>query len=143
MGFEQKVVIIAAAFVLGALEVQIGIGFLLCPEAATSALHRDAVRHAHEPQTVVTNVFSGRPARALANRLACETGFLADAVPDFPLPLGELRPLRAAAEQKDSPDFTPLWSGQAAALSREMSAAMLMQITVRETLEQLHRLQCT
>ena len=63
-------------------------------------------------------------------------------VPDFPLPLGELEPLRAAAEQKGSRDFTPLWSGQAAALSREMPAAMLMQITVKETLERLHRLRC-
>ena len=133
---------IAAAFALGASGAQIGTGFLLCPEAATSALHRDAVRHAHEHETVVTNVFSGRPARALVNRLACEIGFLADAVPDFPLPLGELAPLRAAAEQKGSRDFTPLWSGQAAALSREMPAAMLMQITVRETLERLHRLRC-
>jgi nitronate monooxygenase len=74
--------------------------------------------------------------------LACEIGFLADAVPDFPLPLGEPGPLRDAAEQKGSRDFTPLWSGQAAALSREMPAAMLMQITVKETLERLHRLRC-
>jgi len=58
---------IAAAFALGASGVQIGTGFLLCPEAATPALHRDAVRHAHEHETVVTNVFSGRPARALVN----------------------------------------------------------------------------
>jgi len=90
----------------------------------------------------VTNVFSGRPPRALVNRLACEIGFLADAVPDFPLPLGELEPLRAAAEQKGSRDFTPLWSGQTAALNREMPAAMLMQITVKESLERLHRLRC-
>jgi len=133
---------IAAAFALGAAGVQIGTGFLLCPEAATPALHRDAVRHAHDHETVVTNVFTGRPARALVNRLAREIGFLADAVPDFPLPLGELGPLRAAAEQKGSRDFTPLWSGQAAALSREMPTAMLMQITVKETLERLHRLRC-
>jgi nitronate monooxygenase len=51
-------------------------------------------------------------------------------------------PGRAAAEQKGSRDFTPLWSGQAAALSREMPAAILMQITVKETLERLHRLRC-
>jgi NAD(P)H-dependent flavin oxidoreductase YrpB (nitropropane dioxygenase family) len=121
---------IVAAFALGASGAQIGTGFLLCPEAATSALHRDAMRHAHEHETVVTNVFSGRPARALVNRLACEIGFLADAVSDFPLPLGELGPLRAAAEQKGSRDFTPLRSGQAAAFSREMPAAMLMHITV-------------
>jgi nitronate monooxygenase len=133
---------IAAAFALGAAGVQIGTGFLLCPEAATSALHRDAVRHAHEHETVVTNVFTGRPARAFANRLASEIGLLADAAPDFPLPMGELEPLRAAAEHKGSRDFTPLWSGQAAALSREMPAAMLTQTMVRETLERLHRLQC-
>src|SRR6202045_5380395 len=35
---------IAAAFALGASGVQIGTGFLLCREATTSALHRDAVR---------------------------------------------------------------------------------------------------
>jgi cyclohexadienyl dehydratase len=58
------------------------------------------------------------------------------------VPLGELGPLRAAAEPKGSRDFTPLWSGQAAALSREMPAAMLMQIMVKETLERLHRLRC-
>jgi nitronate monooxygenase len=96
----------AAAFALGASGVQIGTGFLLCPEAATSALHRDAVRHAHEHETVVTNVFSGRPARALVNRLACEIGFLADAVPDFPLPLGELGPLRAAASYRNGRNLT-------------------------------------
>jgi nitronate monooxygenase len=122
--------------------VQIETGFLPCPEAASSALHRDAERHAHEHQTVVTKVFSGRPARALVNRLDCEIGSLADAAPDFRLPLGEPGPLRAAAEHKGSRDFTPLWSGQAAAVSREMPAAMLMQITVKETLERLHRLRC-
>jgi NAD(P)-dependent dehydrogenase (short-subunit alcohol dehydrogenase family) len=50
-------------------------------------------------------------------------------VPDFPLPLGELGPLRAAAEQKGSRDFTPPWSGQAAALSREMPAAIKALVT--------------
>jgi nitronate monooxygenase len=129
---------VAAAFALGASGAQIGTGFLLCPEAATPALHRDALRHAHEHRTVVTNVFSGRPARAFVNRFACEIGFLADAVPDFPLPLGELGPLRVAAEQKGSRDFSPLWSGQAAALSLEVPAALLMRIMVKETLERLH-----
>jgi nitronate monooxygenase len=116
--------------------------FHLSQKAAAWMLRMGSGQQAHEHETVVTNVFSGRPARALVNRLACEIGFLADAVPDFPLPLGELGPLRAAAEQKGSRDFTPLWSGQAAALSREMPAAMLMQITVKETLERLHRLRC-
>jgi nitronate monooxygenase len=83
-------------------------------------------------QTVVTNVFSGRPARALINRLSAEIGPWSDAAPDFPLPMGELPPLRAAAERNGSADFTPLWSGQAAALAQEMPAEMLVDILVRE-----------
>jgi len=46
--------------------------------------------------------------------------------------MGELPPLRAAAEQKGSADFTPLWAGQAAALAREMPAMMLIDLLVQE-----------
>jgi nitronate monooxygenase len=123
---------IAAAFALGAAGVQLGTAFLLCAESATPPLYREALRNARVNQTVVTNVFSGRPARVLVNRLAAEIGPWSDAAPDFPLPMGELPPLRAAAEQNGSTDFTPLWSGQAAALAREMPAKMLIDILVRE-----------
>jgi nitronate monooxygenase len=133
---------IVAAFALGASGAQIGSGFLLCPEAATPALHRDAVRHAHEHETVVTNVFTGRPARAFVNRLLSEMDLLTYAAPDFPLPLGELSPLYAAAEQRGYRDFTPLWSGQAAALTQEMPAAMLVRTLVEQTIERLHVLRC-
>src|SRR5262249_12595369 len=95
-------------------------------------LHREAPRNARGNRLVVTNVFSGRPARVLVNRLAEEIGPWSDAAPDFPLPMGELPPLRAAAEQGGSTDFSPLWSGQAAALAREMPAKMLIDVLVRE-----------
>src|SRR6516165_3742361 len=123
---------IAAAFALGAAGVQVGTAFLLCAESATPPLYREALRNARVNQTVVTNVFSGRPARVLVNRLAAEIGPWSEAAPDFPLPLGELPPLRAAAEQNGSTDFTPLWSGQAAALARDMPAKLLIDILVRE-----------
>lgn len=123
---------IAAAFALGAAGVQVGTAFLLCTELATPPLHREALRNARVNQTVVTNVFSGRPARVLVNRLAAEIGPWSDAVPDFPLPMGELPSLRAAAEQNGSTDFTPLWAGQASALAREMPAKMLIDLLVRE-----------
>src|SRR6476659_5813173 len=125
---------IAAAFALGAAAVQVGTAFLLCAESATPPLYREALRNARVNQTVVTNVFSGRPARILVNRLVAEIGPWSDAAPDFPLPMGELPPLRAAAEQNGSTDFTPLWSGQAAALAREMPAKMLIDILVREAI---------
>jgi nitronate monooxygenase len=103
---------IAAAVALGASGVQIGTAFLLCPEAATSPLHRDALRHARETECLLTNVFTGRPARVLANRLPLELGPLLDVDLDFPLPMGALAPLRAKAEQQGNSDFTPLWSGR-------------------------------
>jgi len=123
---------IAAAFALGAAGVQVGTAFLLCAESATPPLYREALRNARVNQTIVTNVFSGRSARVLVNRLAAEIGPWSDAAPDFPLPLGELPPLRAAAEQNGSTDFTLLWSGHAAALARDMPAKMLIDILVRE-----------
>jgi nitronate monooxygenase len=129
---------IAAAFALGAAGVQIGTAFLLCPEAATSPLHRDALRR--ENLTVLTNVFTGRPARVLANRLALDLGPVSDDAPNFPLPMAEISLLRAKAEQRGRSDFTPLWSGQAAPLAVEMSAEALMFKLARETKECFARL---
>ncbi|MCA1455613.1 nitronate monooxygenase [Bradyrhizobium sp. BRP22] len=130
---------IAATFALGASGVQIGTAFLLCPEAATPPLHREALRQASDNETVVTNVLSGRPARALVNRFVAEVGPFSDAAPDFPLAMGELAPLRAAAERKENRDFTPLWAGQGAALARELPAEALMQTLVKEAAEHLKR----
>jgi nitronate monooxygenase len=126
---------IAAAFALGASGAQIGTSFLLCPEAATPSLHRDALRHARGDATLLTNVFSGRPARVLVNRLARDVGPISDDAPDFPLPLGELPLLRAKAEQQGNSDFTPLWSGQAAPLGAEMPAKMLTLKMAKEAME--------
>jgi nitronate monooxygenase len=126
---------IAAAFALGASGAQMGTSFLLCPEAATPSLHRDALRHARGDATLLTNVFSGRPARVLVNRLAREVGPISDDAPDFPLPLGELPLLRTKAEQQGNSDFTPLWSGQAAPLGAEMPAKKLTLKMAKEAME--------
>jgi nitronate monooxygenase len=131
---------IAAAFALGAAGTQIGTAYLLCPEAATPQLHRDALRHARTDGTFVTNVFTGRPARVLVNRLPLEVGPISDAPPDFPLPMGELASLRAKAEQQGSNDFTPLWAGQAAALAREMPGKKLTLKLAKEAAERLKQL---
>jgi nitronate monooxygenase len=131
---------IAAAFALGAAGAQLGTAYLLCPEAATPPLYRDALRHARADATLMTNVFSGRPARALANRLAASLGPIIDAPLDFPLPMGELQLLRAKAEQQGSTDFTPFWSGQAAAMAREMPAKALTVKLAAEALERFQQL---
>jgi nitronate monooxygenase len=131
---------IAAAFALGAAGVQIGTGYLLCPEAATSTLHREALKQAHSDATVVTNVFSGRPARALINRLSRELGPLASDAPGFPIPMGVNAPLRTGAEKRGIADFSAHWSGQAIRLSVEMAAEELTRAVAEAALQRLRRL---
>src|SRR5262249_43325551 len=55
---------ILAAFALGAAAVQIGTAYLHCPEAKTGTLYRQALKDAEDNSTAITNVFTGRPARA-------------------------------------------------------------------------------
>ena len=61
--------------------------------------------------------------------------------PEFSLAAAALAPLRAKSEMAGSADFTPLWSGQAARLSRELPAAELTKRLAAETLEKLRLLQ--
>ncbi len=128
---------IVAALALGAAGVQMGTAYLLCPEAATPPLYRAALRRAQADLTVVTSVFTGRPARALLNRLTRDAGSLADAVPPFPTAMSALAPLRAEAEQRGCDDFSAFWSGQAAALAREMAAEPLTRAFVAEALQRI------
>jgi nitronate monooxygenase len=108
---------ITAAFALGAAAVQIGTAYLFCPEANVDPVHRRAMA-VQDDQTIITNVFSGRPARAIQNRAVCELGPMAGDVPAFPLAVAALQPLSAISKASGSGDFTPLWSGQAAPIGR-------------------------
>jgi nitronate monooxygenase len=116
---------IAAAFALGAAGVQVGTAYLFTPESLISDLHRAALRSARDDQTALTNLFSGRPARGLMNRLMREIGPMSDAAPAFPTAGGALAPLKAKAEAAGASDFSSLWSGQAAGLCREVGAGDL------------------
>ncbi len=121
---------VAAALRLGAAGVQVGTAYLRAPEATTSAVHRAALA-SDAATTAVTNLFSGRPARGIVNRLMRERGPIA-AVPAFPLASAALAPLRAKAEAQGRGDFSPLWSGQhvrcpespAAAITRELATGL-------------------
>jgi nitronate monooxygenase len=112
----------AAAMALGAAAIQVGTAYLLCPEATTSAVHRAALKSEAARNTVLTNVFTGRPARGIVNRVIRELGPMCPAVPEFPLATSAIAPLRAKAEAEGSGDFSPLWSGQNATGCREVPA---------------------
>jgi nitronate monooxygenase len=116
---------VAAAMELGAAGVQIGTAYLLCPEATTSVVHRAALKSEAARHTALTNLFTGRPARGIVNRIMKELGPISTAAPAFPLATAAIAPLRAKAEGRGSGDFSPLWSGQNASGCKEIPAAQL------------------
>ena len=116
---------VAAAQVLGAAAVQVGTAYLLCPESTISPLHRAALKGPDAAHTALTNLFTGRPARGIKNRLMRELGPLNALAPAFPGAAAAIACLRAAAEARGSSDFSPLWAGQNVSGCREMPAAEL------------------
>jgi nitronate monooxygenase len=120
---------VAAAMALGAAGAQVGTAYLLCPEASTGPVHRAALQSDAARLTAVTNLFSGRPARGIMNRLMRELGPISPLPPAFPQAAAALAPLRARAESLGRGDFSPLWAGQnpgcrpvsAATLTRELA----------------------
>jgi nitronate monooxygenase len=107
---------IAAAFALGASGVQMGTAYLFCD------------------QTAIINIFTGRAARAMVNRIAGELGPMSEYAPAFPAAVAALAPLRAKAEAAGSDDFTSLWSGQGARLGRELPGRQLTALLAEEAL---------
>ncbi len=116
---------VAAALALGASAVQVGTAYLLCPEATTSKVHRAALSSDAARHTALTNLFTGRPARGIFNRVMRELGPLSSFAPEFPLATSAITPLRTKAESLGSGDFSPLWSGQNTSGCRDIPAGEL------------------
>jgi len=118
---------VAAAMSLGAAGAQIGTAYLLCPETKTTGVHRAALKSEAARLTAVTNVFTGRAARGIVNRVIRELGPMSDLAPAFPLATAAIAPLRAKAESLGRDDFSPLWAGQNASGCKEIPARVLTE----------------
>jgi len=131
---------IAAALALGGAGAQLGTAFVPCPESGASAVHKEAILGAREDDTRITEKFSGKPARSLANRFIREAE--AGRFPQlaFPAQNSLTAKLRAASAKAGKPDFVSLYAGQAAPLARALPAAELVARLEAETLEAIDRL---
>jgi nitronate monooxygenase len=89
---------------------------------------------------VLTNVVTGRPGRALQNRLVREIGPISDMAPVFPGAMYATTQLAAEAQRRGSVDFTPLWAGEAVPLARALPAQELTGLLVTETMARLRTL---
>ncbi len=111
----------------GASAVQVGTAFLLCREATTSAVHRQALLAEGDKTTAITNVFSGRPARGLVNRAIRQLGPISSVAPVFPQAATAITALRQRAEAAGSGDFSPLWCGVNADACEAVDAATMVK----------------
>lgn len=125
---------IAAALMLGASAVQIGTGFLRCPEAKLPSAWADAIGRCLPEETLVTRVFSGRAGRSIGTAYA-----RAASAPDAPTPApypvqrGLTQAMRAVAIELNDIDRIQAWAGQSAALALQRPAKDLACALWKET----------
>ena len=118
---------------LGATAVQMGTAFLLCPESATTAGWRQALKSGLAARTTLTAAISGRPARCISNDF-CQlvADFPSDSIPPYPYTYALGKALASAAGAQGEGGFAAQWAGQGAALIRELPAANLVTLLAAE-----------
>jgi len=109
---------IAAALILGASAVQIGTGFLRCPEAKLTSAWADALARTLPEHTLVTRSFSGRPGRSVATAYArAATSRDAPTPAPYPVQRGLTQAMRDAAATGNDIARMQAWAGQSSALA--------------------------
>lgn len=118
---------IAAALMLGASAVQIGTGFLRCPEAGIAAPWADALAATTPERTILTRGFSGRTGRSIATdyvRALEAEG--APAPAPYPVQRGLTARMRAEAAKAGDLHRMQAWAGQSARLAQDIPASELV-----------------
>jgi nitronate monooxygenase len=119
---------VAAALALGASAVQIGTGFLRCPEANIHPAWADALGKTAPEQAIISRVFSGRAGRSIAtDYVLAATAPDAPAPAPYPVQRGLTAAMRTAGQKAGDIHRMQAWSGQAAALARPEPAAELVR----------------
>jgi len=118
---------LVAALALGASAVQVGTGFLRCPEAKIHPAWANALAHTAPEDTIVSRVFSGRAGRSIATdyvRAATAPG--APEPAPYPVQRGLTAAMRSSAHQKGDVQRMQAWAGQSASLAQVLPAADLV-----------------
>lgn len=126
----------------GAAAVQLGTAFILCPESSASEAYRRQIKiqaNKANPETCVSPLISGRPARGLVTKLS-ELGAKLRQVegykqPAYPVLYDLNKQLNDAALKQGEEGYGAYWSGTGLADIREMPAAELIAMLAKEAFE--------
>jgi nitronate monooxygenase len=132
---------LVAALALGACGILLGTRFVATRESTAPEMHKKRLLEADGDATTVTDVFSGLPARALANAFSRE--YTASGAPVLPVLLqrSAAGDVYAAAAAQGDPEYYPMMTGQSAGLIRDLpGAAEVVEGIVREARAVLARL---
>jgi nitronate monooxygenase len=131
---------IVACLALGASAVQMGTAFLGSPEATVAPVWCDALEGAEAESTLVTEVFSGKPARGLHNRYIEELEAIDEPLLPYPAQFAVSRELRKEAARRGEASFVAMWAGQGVGLFRRQPAAELVKQLVTDSQQLINRL---
>ncbi len=123
---------LVASIALGAEGIQMGTAFLTTEESGASQLYKDAISQSKETDSLVTHVFTGKPARGINNDFIRKMNEFDGDIPDYPIQNQLTTTLRKASAQAGDPQWTHLWSGQSPRLAQHVTAQKLMEDIIQE-----------
>ncbi len=126
---------ISAALEQGASAAQLGTAFIACEESCADTHFREALQTDIAKKTIMTQVISGRPARAISNKFAIwGQGISKEITPDYPTAYDAGKALNAAAIQNNEYGYAAQWAGTGAPHIRPMPARQLLETLKSEIL---------
>ncbi|MFJ8063266.1 NAD(P)H-dependent flavin oxidoreductase [Psychrobacillus sp. NPDC096426] len=121
-----------ASLCLGAKAVQMGTAFLTCEESGAHPVHKEAVLHAKDEDTIFTRAFSGKWARGIQNKFTIEMQAHNAEILMFPVQNTLTQSIRKASSSQNNKDFMSLWSGQSPTLAKNETVETLIQRIIKD-----------
>lgn len=131
---------IVAALALGASGVAMGTALLATPESGAHPRHKEALALSNEESTCITRAFSGKPVRALENRLIRTLRPHEAELPAYPIQNALTRDIRKKASEQGKSEFMGMWAGQGSRLCEDRGASELVESWVADVALLLARL---
>lgn len=103
---------LVASLALGAQGVQMGTRFLTSAESGAHEVYKRALLDSTEESTVITNAFSGRPARGIKNDFIQHWEASSTQPLPFPTQNTLTREIRNASAHQNNSEYMALWAGQ-------------------------------